>query len=358
MLEFKSRLLRLSLVVGTAAVVFTGGGWASYEVLGGPDRDVIPEESYVLAEAAPGVVERSLSLNTSAAWTATETVAGQASGVVTEVRHEPGSEITAGDVLYSVNLEPVVAAEGAIPTFRALSQGDAGKDVAQLQRFLAAGGYFDGEVDGEFGVGVYWAVRAWQQDLDVDVTGSVGAGALLFIPNLPARAALAGDIEVGSTVSPGAAAVELLADSPDFSIALPEGQARAVQPDMAVEIDSGEGSWEAVIADIQTDEQGQYVAHLAAAEGGSICGEDCGLVPLGDPTLLPSTIYVVPAVEGITVPASAVVTGADGQTVVVSETGAEIPVEVIAGADGMTVVDGLDSGTSVRIPGETGEGSE
>lgn len=333
-------------------LLLSGGGWASYQVFSGPDRDVVTEEPFVIAEAVTGTVEQSLTLNASASWSATDAFASQASGMVTEVMLTAGDRIAAGDVLFTVDLKPVIAAEGDIPSFRPLSQGTEGEDVAQLQRLLADSGYYDGDDDGEFDHRLHWAVREWQADLGVERTGTVGDGTIVFLPGLPANAALSKDITVGATISPGTAAVELLPAAPDFKIELPEGQARLVGPGMSVAVAAADGTWEAVVTDIQLGENEIYTAQLAATEGDSICGDECGQIPLGDPTLLSSTIFTVPAIEGVTVPASAVTTGADGQAVVVTEAGETVEIAVLAGAEGTVVVEGIDAGLRVRVPGE------
>lgn len=307
----------------------------------------------MLAEASLGKVEQSLTLNTSASWEASATYVNKASGTVTEVMHNAGEEISAGDLLYTVDLKPVIAAEGSIPMFRRLSEGVVGKDVEQLQRLLALTGDFEGKTNGIFDYRLQWAVRDWQKNLGIEETGMVDVGTLLFVPELPARASLSEDIKVGATVDHSILAVELLPESPDFSIELTEGHSRMVEPGMSVDINHGNGTWSAQITDIQTSEDGSsYTAHLMASEDETICGDECSLIPLGEPILLSSTIHIVPAMEGVTVPTSSIVTSVNGQTAVVSDTGKTILVTVIAGANGMVIVEGVDAGQIVRVPGE------
>jgi hypothetical protein len=96
------------------------------------------------------------------------------------------------------------------------------------------------------------------------------------------------------------------------------------------------------------------VAELAGPDGGPVCGGECDQVPFGDATLLPSTIHVVPEVAGVLVPAAALATTADGQTVVVLESGELQQVSVVASASGMAIVEGVDEGQLVRTPGRLG----
>lgn len=344
-------LAQRGLIITTAFLAaIAGGSWASWQIFSGPDRDMVEDEQYLIAEATPGVVEQSLQLNTSTNWSSADSLATQASGTVTEVLHPGGDEASAGDILFTVDLKPVLAAEGAVPSFRTLSEGIEGEDVAQLQQFLVEEGYFDRAIDGRFDYHLRWAVREWQQDLGMEVTGTVDPGMFLFLPELPTRVSLAKEFKVGALIAPGAVAIDLLPDSPIFTIELSNRQAHMVEPGMSVKIRSPASTWQAVIRDIQLNENQTFVANLQAAEDGSICGDECYEISLGEPTLLSSTIYTVPAINGITVPAAAVTTDAEGQTAVIAEGGQPIPVEVLAGAQGTVVVDGLDAGTRVRVP--------
>lgn len=268
--------------------------------------------------------------------------------------HEDGERVDTGDVLFTVDLEPVVVAEGTVPMFRSLSDGAEGTDVAQLQRFLAETGYYDGDSDGKFDYRVRWAVRAWQEDVGMAVTGEVEAGAILFLPKLPVPIALVEEIDVGSVIGSGTTAIESLPESPDFSIELPDGQARLVEPEMTVEIAANGSVWHAKIDGIEVNENEIKIATLTAVEGDSICNEECGQIPIDESAVLPSTIYIVPEVEGVTVPAASIVTDAAGVSAVVTEAGEVLPVEILAGVDGTVVVEGVDVGQRVRVRGGDG----
>lgn len=54
---------------------------------------------------------------------------------------------------------------------RELSRGDEGADVAILQRQLASSGYYKGAIDGLFGPKTYQAVKDFQSDNNLTVTG-------------------------------------------------------------------------------------------------------------------------------------------------------------------------------------------
>src|SRR5690606_33887002 len=120
-----------------------------------------------------------------------------------------------------------------------------------------------------------------------------------------------------------------------------------------VEIARGKGhAWQAVIAEIRREtEEGLPVAVLASVGDEPISGDECDPVARVEQTLLPSVIHVVPEVSGVTVPAAAVVTTADGDTAVVLESGEVRPVTVVASASGVAVVEGIEVGERIRAPG-------
>lgn len=108
----------------------------------------------------------------------------QAVGTVTSVTVAAGDEVTPpGQVLYAVNLRPVVVAAGATPSFRSMGRGVSGADVGQLQGLLTGIGVFDGDVDGVFGWATEQAVRDWQDALGIEDDGVVQAGDVVFVPS-------------------------------------------------------------------------------------------------------------------------------------------------------------------------------
>lgn len=347
---------RAILALATIGLLAVGvaGGWALRTMLA-PAPDVLDGQLYTLVTAEHGSVGRSLRLNTTAAWTTERVVANQAAGTVTSLALDAGAEVRPGDVLYTVNLRPVVAAEGEVPAFRDLAPGAEGADVAQLQQLLRTLGYEVGSEDGRFGPTVNAAVRAWQRDLGMEVDGVVRRGDLAFVPELPARLALDPELRVGAGLAGGEPAVQVLPMEPTFTIVLPENQARLVAPGTAVEIprDGGE-PWHAEVTEVRraTDEAASPVAVLAGTGGEPICRDQCRRLSVQEEVLLDSRIQVVPERSGVTVPAAAVVTTAAGDTVVVLATGELRPVEVVASASGTAVIEGVEAGARVRTPGE------
>src|SRR6478609_6905236 len=55
-----------------------------------------------------------------------------------------------------------------------IQKGATGDDVVELQSRLQYVGYYNGNIDGVFGWGTYWAVRNYQYEFGMDIDGLVG----------------------------------------------------------------------------------------------------------------------------------------------------------------------------------------
>lgn len=76
---------------------------------------------------------------------------------------EVGEAFGEGDVLYEIAGRPTFLLQGDLPLFRTASRGDEGEDIAQLQRALRRLGFYDGEIDGEYGRTMEAAVVAFYE---------------------------------------------------------------------------------------------------------------------------------------------------------------------------------------------------
>lgn len=327
-------------------------GWAATSVLS-PTEDVLAETTFTFVKVTPGEVGSSIDLNTVAAWTPEPAGTNQASGIVTEITISPGDEVGQGSVLYTVNLRPVVAAQGTIPAFRPIGQGTVGPDVAQAQNMLALLGFYDGVSDGNAGSRTIAAIRAWQKSLSLEQTGTIQLGDVIFIQTLPTRVSL--DTEIitrGASLAGGEEVVRGLPPTPGFEVPVTEAQAAMMPLGTLVEITGPEDVlWIAHVSGQQADPETATIAvHLDGIDGASICGDRCGLIPVTGESRLASKIVTVEAVEGLVVPSAALVADADGDTAVINEDGERVPVSVIASARGMSVVEGAPEGMRVRIP--------
>src|SRR5258707_2825547 len=96
-----------------------------------------------------------------------------------------GSTIGAGDVLYRVDNQPVIAMRGRTPAWRPMVPGISGPDVAELQANLIALGYASGLLSaptGYYDLLTAAAVQRWQVAAGTLVTGQVGLGQVVFVP--------------------------------------------------------------------------------------------------------------------------------------------------------------------------------
>jgi hypothetical protein len=119
-----------------------------------------------------------------------------ARGTYTELP-EVGDKVDCGGVLYRVDDRPVLLLCGTVPAYRALSTGDAGQDVRQLNRSLHVRGAGDA-----FTTKTEKALEALQRRKGVHVTGSVALGDAVFLPEAVRIAKVTG--QLGGSAQPGA----------------------------------------------------------------------------------------------------------------------------------------------------------
>jgi hypothetical protein len=108
-------------------------------------------------------------------------VISRLSGTVTWLPAE-GDVISRGRRLFEVDGESVILMYGDVPAYRDLSEGtSAGPDVEELESNLAALGFAPGRVDDEFTSSTASAVADWQDSLDLEATGAVELGRVVFM---------------------------------------------------------------------------------------------------------------------------------------------------------------------------------
>ena len=309
----------------------------------------LPPATYVVEEASIGA---SLPVTVSVTWGAHSLMAGSLSGMVTAINLPDSGVIDVGDVLLSVDLQPVVVAQGAVPAFRDLDVGANGDDVRQLQVFLNVEGYLKGQPDGKFGMATAAAVRAWQKVLGVDSTGIVRAGNILFVASLPAHVVFNDDVVVGAVISPGQPILSIVDDVPVFQTTIGSNMQVVPQVGQQVSISSPDGdvTWEAKVTEVRPDLGGGTIAVLGPAQDGPVCADQCALLPYSPDGLMVSGILVVSnPVTGPAVPLAAVGTAPDGSRYVVLEDGTRAAVTVRGGDASRLIVDGVEVGDVVRL---------
>lgn len=341
------------ILLAAAALLALGAAsaWAVSTVLR-PAEDPLSSTEHTFVAVKQGSVGYSLSLNTLAEWSQQPIGTNRAAGVVTSIAIDAGAEVSSGTVLYTVDLRPLVVAQGTVPMFRSMSLGITGADVRQLQEMLHAGGQYNGGIDGLFGEGTQRAVSAWQNTLGVPATGLVEVGDIIFAPSLPTRVTLDTTvISRGATLSGGESIVEGLSATPTFQVPVTEAQAAMMPSGTRVEVTSPGGeTWAAIAEEQLRSAEGTISIRLSGADGASICGKSCGQVPPTGKTSLRSRIVVVDEVEGLVVPSAALVSLPGGKTAVLDETGREIMVKVVASTQGESAITGAAEGLRVQIP--------
>ncbi len=126
----------------------------------------------------------------------------QGTGTLTSMARA-GSVVQRDGVLYRLDGDPIVLMYGPTPAYRALKAGVAdGADVRELEQNLAALGFDPGAVDETFTSTTAAAVSDWQDSVDLDRTGAVELGRVVFMPG--ARRIGEHNASVGTVLSSGA----------------------------------------------------------------------------------------------------------------------------------------------------------
>lgn len=108
---------------------------------------------------------------------------------ISKLKVAAGDAISDGELLAEIDGEPLFVLTGAVPAWRDLTPGESGPDVTELQKALAAlGYYFDGDLAGYFGSATEYAVWLYYEHLGyaVPTDGGVPMTDVLFLPSLPA----------------------------------------------------------------------------------------------------------------------------------------------------------------------------
>jgi peptidoglycan hydrolase-like protein with peptidoglycan-binding domain len=101
-----------------------------------------------------------------------------------------GHTISNGEQLAEIDGEPLFALAGRVPAWRDITPGESGPDVTELQKALAALGYYAaGDTPGLYGVATENAVAAYYEHLGYTppATGGVPLTDVIFLPSLPAK---------------------------------------------------------------------------------------------------------------------------------------------------------------------------
>lgn len=341
---------RTAAVVVVAVAVFAGV-WAGRTVLA-PPADPFEAPTPVIYEVVEGSIGRSLPTTVLAQWDLTVVASAAGDGTVTSVDLADGSQVGAGDVVATIDLRPVVVAEGEVPAFRAMAEGTRGEDVAQLQRVLAGLG-FAVDATGVFDEQTTAAVSDWQSTLGVDPDGQVALGDVVYVEDLPGRMAIAPGIRRGTRVGVGAPLLLAVPSEPRWWMLLTREQSSQVRPGTSVVVDIGGTAVEAAIVRIVEDvEQGRFEAEIAASDGGPLCPAGCGdVLPVDEEIhVFPAALELITERTGPVVPIAALASNPDGRSVVTMSDGTERTVTIVGASAGLAIIDGVDIGEAIVLP--------
>lgn len=145
-----------------------------------------------------------------------DVVAGKA-GTLTRLP-KPGTVVERGQPAFEVDGVKVPLFYGYRPPWREMSLGmKDGADVEELESNLDALGYGPAlTVNRHFSLTTYWAVRRWQKDAHLPVTGDVPLGQIVFVPG--AVRVSGHDLKIGAQVHPGAQVAHGTGSSPNVSV--------------------------------------------------------------------------------------------------------------------------------------------
>lgn len=343
------RIVAWTIILGLVAAL---GFWAGRQVLVPPEDPLEGAGQAVTYTVQEGQVGRSLRFTTAAEWELVPLARNSASGTITTVDFVSGDLASVGQVLYTVDLRPVIVGEGAIPSFRDLSLNATGPDVAQLQELLTTLGHFTGEVNGTYGFTTQVAVQAWQGAMGITPTDGVfRRGEVVYLPSLPEAIALAEELRIGSPVGGGEELILGVPSDPEFWIPLSTEQRDLIPLAADVFVTYPEGRWAARVDRAVEGDFGQFNLYLTAVDGGAVCGADCTRwVDLLERTNFESQIVVIPETSGAVVPVAAIRSDAGNQTFVETEAGERIDITVIESSQGIAVVEGVDLDTVIVLP--------
>ena len=271
-----------------------------------------------------------------------------AQGVVTSVNVNPSRPITDGTVLFTVDLQPVVAGQGPIPAFRTLAKGVKGQDVVQLRTFLCRLGILNSCTGRTFDDTLEQAVRTWHLSHGQEPVASISPGEILWFPMLPHRLTPASGFTRGTQVSPGQKVLSMIGKDVSLEVNVTRDQAALIPTAAKVHL----GSTTGVVA--KTESVGEDQMRMIITDpvtGKPLCSATtvCSKI-LGTATKLPQdvTIDVVPQASGLAVPVKALQSSADGATYVIDALGKHHSVPVTTQAAGMAVCKGLTAGMEIR----------
>jgi multidrug efflux pump subunit AcrA (membrane-fusion protein) len=174
-----------------------------------------------LAEATVRDLEQTETVDGVLGFEAGSPILSRIGGTLTSVEVDDDATAVEGEILFTVNDEPVVLLYGDLPAWRPMRRGIVGADVLQLETALVGLGYDpDGDVtvDEEFTWYTRVMVEDWQEAIGATVDGVVDLGEVVFLPG-PVRIADA-LVDVGTPIRDGTAILATSSDDVKVTVTL------------------------------------------------------------------------------------------------------------------------------------------
>ncbi len=258
------------------------------------------------------------------------------------------TEIHSGNVLYTIDGAPVVALDGVLPAWRTLSTSSAdGADIAQLEASLVALGYDPAQkvaIDDHFDSATRTMVKAWQQGLGIETTGTVPLGSVVFVPTSATVSEVAQ--AVGDTVGNGDKMLVLATPVQEVLIDVPAGDEAQVVPGLQVRIGNVQGT----VSQLRSaDRDGSVIVEAVITPEAPIDSATNG-------SAVKVTLTLQDDTGVLTAPAEALVSRLDGTYAVQLQTSDGstkwLAVELLGVSGGKVALrgDGLTEGTVVLLP--------
>lgn len=339
------RIVKMAVAIIAAVVVFWAGRVTS--------TVNAPHEHSDYAETTATVTEQSigqsLTLAVSVDRPSRFLAPNQLSGILVWITDEPLVE--QGQVLYQVGAEKVSAIVSKEPFWRTLDTGVKGPDVKALEDMLVSRKML-ASADENYTWDTASAVKKWQAEIGVSVTGTVALGQIIAIPESGAALIIDSDTAYeGASLSGGERLFQTSAGEPRFSLIVTPAQSRQIPSGSQVRIPREKDEWVGVTGEVTEVPDGVSIA-LQGVDGGPLCGNSCDTLPNASQSQLLGEVLVVPEVTGMAVPVAALETKADGTTwVLLIDDGEPVSrqVRVVAVANGIAIIEGISTGQEVLI---------
>ena len=151
---------------------------------------VYPGTQYDVYPSAPEADAAGTGTGSAAGSSATGGGSSGAAVYISRLAVAGGQTIFNGEQLAGIDGEPLFALVGRVPAWRDITSGESGPDVMELQKALAALGYYQGgDTPGFFGTATQDAVSAYYEHLGYTppAAGGVPMTDVIFLPSLPAK---------------------------------------------------------------------------------------------------------------------------------------------------------------------------